>query len=225
MRYSGNNKRNSWLAALRELFLITLGIYLAFALNNWGESRKERRLEEFYLSNLLTDVERSISQLERHLRLDSGQLEGAKVLDGLLAQGSAVDRDSLRNYLNSFNTNPRFRMNNYSYQSLLQSGDYRTIQSDLLRNQLDEFFLELLDGVITTEGYYLDRLERFYYPIKEGVYVARSDDFININRLFDPVFRDNVYIMPTYIRQEMGQLNVTLKAAYLLKSAIEEQLQ
>ncbi|GEM_PF-3767254 len=224
MRNRRDNKF-SWGGAFRELILITLGIYLAFALNNWGESRKEREAEAFYLSNLLGDVERSITQLEFHLRSDSSQLSGARVLDGLLAQGRRVDRDSLRNYLNSFNTNPRFRMDNYSYQSLLQSGEYRTIRSDSLRNQLDRFFLQLLQGVITTEGYYLDRLDEYYYPVKESVYMGRSNEFVNIDRLFDPVFRDNVYVLPAYIRQEMSHLKVTLDAAYALKEQIERQLE
>lgn len=219
------DKKFSWGGAFRELVLITLGIYLAFALNNWGESRKEREAETFYLSNLLADVDRSITQLEFHLRIDSSQLSGARVLDGLLAQGRRVDRDSLRNYLNAFNTNPRFRMNNYSYQSLLQSGDYRIIQSDSLRNQLDRFFLQLLQGVITTEGYYIDRLDAHYYPVKESVYMARSNEFVNIDRLFDPVFKDNVYVLPAYIRQEMSHLKVTLDAAYALKEQIKKQLE
>lgn len=222
---SSRNKKFSWGAALRELILITLGIYLAFALNNWGESRKERETESFYLGNLLADVDRSIRQLEYHLQMDSSQLSGALMLDALLAQGNRVDRDSLRNYLNSFNTNPRFRMNNYSYQSLLQSGDYRIIRSDSLRNQLDQFFLQLLVGVITTEGYYLDRLNEHYYPVKESVYVVRSNQFINLDRLFDPVFTDNVFVLPDYIRQEMRQLKVTLDAAYSLKEQIEKELE
>lgn len=225
MRSSRNNKRFSWVGALRELVLITMGIYLAFALNNWGESRKERDLEKFYLGNLLTDVDRSIVQLERHLRMDSFQLKGARALDGLLAQGRRADRDSLRDYLNSFNANPRFRTNDYSYRSLLQSGDYRIIRSDSLRNQLDQFFLELLEGVIITEDYYIDRLYKHYYPIKESVYMARSNEFINIDRLFDPVFKDNVFTLPAFIRQEMGQLEVTLDAAYLLKEQLERYLE
>ncbi len=222
---NSRNKKTSWGTALRELILITLGIYLAFALNNWGESRKEREAEAFYLGNLLADVDRSIRQLQYHLSMDSSQLSGARVLDGLLAQGRDADRDSLRNYLNSFNTNPRFRMNNYSYQSLLQSGDYRIIRSDSLRNQLDYFFLQLLEDVIATEGYYLDRLDKHYYPIKERVYVVRSNEFINIDRLFDPVFKDNVFVLPDYILQEMRQLKVTLDAAYALKEQIAEDLE
>jgi len=217
-------KGNNWFAALREIVLITLGIYLAFLLNNWNEQSKEVKLEAFCLTNLLADVERSINQLEFHLRLDTSQMSAAIVLDGLLAQGNRVDRDSLRNYINAFNTNPRFRKDNYSYQSLLQSGDYRIIQSDSLRNKLDRFFLQLLEGVITTEAYYIDRLNQNYFPVKESVYMARSDEFVGIERLFDLSFRDNVYTLPAYIRQEASHLKITLKAAYDLKSQLQNEL-
>ena len=210
--------------ALGELLLITLGIYLAFALNNWNESRKEGKLEQFYLNKLLTDVERDIAQLEWHLQIDSSHIAGARVLDALLAQGRSVDRDSLKSFLNAFNVNPSFRMADFSYRSLLQSGDYRILRSDSLRNELDRFYLELMPGVIITEEYYRNRLNEKYFPIKESVYMARSQEFINIDRLFDPVFRDNVYVLPAYIRQEMSQLELTLEAARQLSEGIRQQL-
>ena len=222
-RFRGE-KKFSLRYAIGELVLITLGIYLAFAVNNWNEGRKELGLEQFYLTNLLADVERSIRQLERHQGLSTSQLEAAGILDGLLAQGSRVDRDSLRSYLNAFNTNPRFRVSNYSYQSLLQSGDYRIIRSDSLRNTLDRYFLELLPGVVTTEGYYLDRLDVHYYPVKESVYMARSNEFININRLFDPVFKDNVFALPAYIRQELSHIKAALEAGYALAEVVEGEI-
>lgn len=219
------NRKFSWGYAFGELILITLGIYLAFLLGSWNESRKERKLEQFYLGNLAAEVDRSINQLNWHLRIDSVHIDGARVLDGLLAQGRRVDRDSLKLYLNSFNVNPRYRLNNYSYQSLLESGDYRMIQSNELRNSLDQFFLEFLPGVITTEDWYLERLDKQFYPIKESVLMARSGEFIDINRLFDPQFRDNVYVLPSYIHQEMRQLKTTLEAAKELKKAIEAEME
>ena len=217
-----DGRRFSWRYAFGELILITLGIYLAFAVNNWSETRKERKLEQFYLTKLLADVDRSVSLLEWHIELAESHKAGAAVLDGLLAQGRRVDQDSLKRYLNAFNVNPRFQIADFSYQSLLQSGDYRIIRSDSLRNALDHFYLELMPGVVTTENWFRERLDDKFYPIKESVYLVRSQTFQDINRLFDPIFRDNIYVLPAYIQQEEQQLIATLKAAELLRQLIQE---
>jgi len=217
-----DGRRFSWRYALGELVLITMGIYLAFAVNNWSELRKEDQLEQFYLTKLKADVGRSIDQIHWHRVLIQTHLNGARGLDGLLAQGNQANRDSLKLYLNSFNINPVFKNFDASYQSILLSGDYRILKNDRLRNELDKFFLELMPAVITTEGWYHQRLNQHFFPVKESVYLARSQSFNNIDKLFDPVFRDNVYVFPEYIDQEDRQLKITLEAALALKELIEE---
>ncbi len=225
MTTNKNKKRlNQLFKLVTELALITLGIYLALFINNWNESKKEQELEQFYLNNLLTDVDRSISSLQRHWILDSVQLIGAKRLDQLLDEGHNVDMDSLRIYLNFFNTNPRFEIPNFSYQALLQSGDYQVIRNKELRHAMDEFFLDLLSGVVITEGYYIDRLNEYYFPVKETVYMAKSNSFINIERLFHPVFKENVYALPAYINQEMRQIKRALEASQKLRKDIQLEI-
>lgn len=204
--------------------MITLSIYFAFALNRWSENENEKKLESFYLQNIQKDVERSIKNLEFHLRSDTSQLKGAERLDHFLEQGIGVNRDSLIKYLNSFNTNPEFKVDNYSYQSILQSGDYRMIKNEQLRNLLDRFFLDLIPSVVSSEGYYLDRLNEHYFPIKETVFLGKSQTFLKIERLFDPVFIDTVWVLPAYIRQEMRQLSRALEAANELLSIIKKEL-
>ncbi len=222
-RLNGGRKF-SWRYALGELLLITLGIYLAFAVNNWGETRKERKLEQFYLSNLLADIDRCIQQIHWHRVLAETHRNGAEGLDALLAQGQSVAKDSLILYLNSFNINPQFKIYNTSYQSILQSGDYRIIKSDELRKDLDRFFLELLPEVVSLEEYYQERLKEQFFPIKESVYMTRSQTLIEMERLFDSVFRDNVFVLPAYIDQEDRQLIQSLEAAQALKARIESNI-
>ena len=217
-----DGRKFSWRYAFGELILITLGIYLAFTVNNWSEARKEDKLEQFYLDNLLGDIDRCIQQLHWHRVLIETHRNGALGLDKLLAQGNKASQDSLTIYLNSFNVNPKFSIYNASYQSILQSGDYRVIENEDLRKDLDRFYLELMPGVVTVEGYYHERLDQHYFPVKESVYMARSQSFINKERLFDPIFRDNVFVLPAYIDQEERQLKQALEAAQEIKKLIEE---
>ena len=216
--------KSGLLRLLRELFLLTLGIYLALVINNWNEDRKDRNAEQFYLTKVLEDVNRSIANLEFHLALNENQLQGAKRLDQLLDQGNLVNKDSLKIYLNSFNRNPRFQNANYSYQSLLQSGDYPLIKNRNLRTALDEFYLNDIPNVIITESYYLDRLHQHFFPVKEQVYLGKLDAFLEIERLFDPIFREHVFVLPPFIQQEMNQIKGALVAGRQLKLALESAI-
>ena len=81
-----------------------------------------------------------------------------------------------------------------------------------------------MPAVISLEEYYQERLKQQFFPIKESVYMTRSQTLINKERLFDPVFRDNVFVLPVYIDQEDRQLIQSLEAAQALKSLIESNI-
>ena len=214
----------TWKYALMEVFLITVGISLAFVLNNWNESRVERKMERFHLASIQTDVQATIDNLRRQYHLDTNQLVGARQLFKLLVQGRSVDEDSLRAYLNVFNTNPKFAPKDFNYQSLLQSGDYRIVRNEVLRKKMDEFFLDRLPSVSVTEGYYLKRLSDYYFPVKERIYIAHTSSWSNYEGLFDPFFIDNVFALPAYINQEMRQITRAITSGEELLVMLEQEL-
>ncbi len=208
---------------VREFLLITLSIYLAFVVNNWNETKKEKQLEEFYLNNLLEDVNSCIGILEYQISLSNTHKKYSIKLDSLLDLGQAADKKFLRLYLNAFNQNPPFIPVDYSYKSLLQSGDYRILSDQNLRNELDKYFLEILPSVVSAEGYLTSWLAK-YFAIKEDVYVVKTDQFLNIEKLFTLKFKDIVFSIPVYVNQEIGQLQRALDSGILLKQRIEETI-
>lgn len=222
-RFNNGRRQFSLGNTIREFILITLSIYLAFVVNNWNEDKKERQLEQFYINKLLEDVNSCIDILEYQMSLANTHKAYALKLDGLLEAGQRANRDSLRIYLNAFNSNPPFVPVDYSYKSLLQSGDYRILHDQDLRNQLDRYFLEILPSVVSAEGYYSTWLSK-YFAVKEDVYMVKSDDFVNIQRLFDLKFKDIVFSIPAYVNQEIGQLERALESGRSLKSRLEASL-
>lgn len=51
--------------AIGEIVLVVIGILIALQINNWNESRKERKREEMYLQALQIDLKESQVELER----------------------------------------------------------------------------------------------------------------------------------------------------------------
>ena len=60
-----NNFRKYLAYAVGEIILIVLGILIALSINNWNEDRKNRELEQKYLSALDEEFSRNLSELQR----------------------------------------------------------------------------------------------------------------------------------------------------------------
>lgn len=58
--------KSKWREYLIEIVVIIVGILLAIALNNWNESRKERKAEFVALSDLKTEFENNNSSFSKH---------------------------------------------------------------------------------------------------------------------------------------------------------------
>ena len=57
-------KKINWQYALGEVIIVSIGITIAFALNNWKEARNNQKIKQQYLSSLKTDIQKEIKQLE-----------------------------------------------------------------------------------------------------------------------------------------------------------------
>lgn len=58
-----NKNSFDWKNPLIELLIVFIGIYGAFALNNWNNSRQERDQEKKYLTNIYSEVLQDIESL------------------------------------------------------------------------------------------------------------------------------------------------------------------
>jgi len=65
--------KQKWAEYLLEIIVIMFGILGAFALNNWNEERKNRKLEIAYLKNVNEEFKGNLIQfnqnLEEHLEI------------------------------------------------------------------------------------------------------------------------------------------------------------
>lgn len=66
MKRIGTTLKDKWPEYILEIIVLIIGIYGAFALNTWNESRKEREIERYYLVNLHKDFELQLAEIEEN---------------------------------------------------------------------------------------------------------------------------------------------------------------
>lgn len=134
--------KEMWPAYLIEIFVIILGISITLALEEWRDSSKEKRLEQIYLKNLLTDVEQDLQSLK------STSASTQKILD----QGSEI-LTYIKNPANKdmsfsrFNADirdilarPNFISNDATFSDLKSSGNLHLLEDIQLKNWLFAYY-------------------------------------------------------------------------------------
>jgi len=131
------NKTGKYLKyAIGEIILVVIGILIALQINNWNETRKIRGKEIDYLTNLKTDLQFSILELEEFIVKREAQTESAKVVVEHF-NGKAVDDWNIFNkHVVSIYTWQRFYLIDNTYQELKNSGNFSIISNDSIKNSL-----------------------------------------------------------------------------------------
>ena len=120
-----------------EFFIVLLGITIAFWLSNLGEEKKERQLEEVYLTDIANDLDKDIEDLTFAIYQNNKKYD--QLIQGYkyyLEGGPKVSADSLVFYAQLIGNYFHFQPNNYTYISLQQSGDFKIIKDPGLKKSL-----------------------------------------------------------------------------------------
>ena len=128
--------------AIGEIFLVVIGILLALQINNWNQARIDRASEQFYLQQLLGELESDRPSLQKDF--DGLQAKPA-VIKTFLAE---LDRENNReafnlafeDYINTVLSVPYFRPNSSTFDELKSNGKLEIIQDRDLRNQVVRFY-------------------------------------------------------------------------------------
>ena len=121
-----------------DLLVVILGITIAFGIDSWAEGRKNERVEQKYLRNLQVDLKKDSARLV-HLsdNIDTMQYSLRAVMK---LYGNVNKSDSIGYYLTTLGNDIRFSPENYTYEALQQSGDFRLVRSDSLRLELSRLY-------------------------------------------------------------------------------------
>ncbi|NVK83426.1 MAG: hypothetical protein HWE21_03840 [Cytophagia bacterium] len=130
-----------------ELLVIVIGIYLAFALEEYGEKKADKELELKYLNQLLAEAKSN--QVE--LNADQNARREQRELFGYLLENSnrQVGADTLREATRQLLVNRLFSPTDAVYQDLVSSGNLKLIQSDSIRKTIIHYKQRLARAPVT----------------------------------------------------------------------------
>jgi hypothetical protein len=145
------NKTSKYLKyAIGEIILVVIGILIALQINNWNESRKDSIKERAYLINLNKDINADISYNNRNILERYDKKVEALKNGKAYYQGTYTITDTLA-FLNDLGYGSVFGNVNWAfkkttYNQLVNTGDFKIIETDSLRESILNYY-NLLNGI------------------------------------------------------------------------------
>ncbi|MFY0592156.1 DUF6090 family protein [Roseivirga sp.] len=129
----------SWKLHFIELIVVIIGISIAFTLEGWSDSKKERRLEKNYLNSIKSDLEKDKADLK--VIYDSTSTVLRYVGEVFYFVGSQAPVESYKfHHATSGYLATHFYPKNGTYTSMVNSGDLNLIQDFELRAELSGLY-------------------------------------------------------------------------------------
>lgn len=128
-----------WQYALGEIFIVIIGITIAFSLNKCSENSKAQTLKLQYLSNIKRDVEADKAILENNLESIKKKIDIASEIIPKL-NTNAPDKMSIVGKVFSIISLTNFNPNDNTYQTLINSGDLKLIDDFEIKTAIEKHY-------------------------------------------------------------------------------------
>lgn len=175
--------------AVGEVLLVVVGILLALQFNNWNEERANKEKEEWYLINIVEDIEYQKGDL---LDIKENYEESIKIGKQILKEynelGSFSKLDSLNERLSILMAADNFPNIDNTYQELVNSGQQNLIRDKDLSIDIIDYFLFCEDNEIDFTINYDNIFFEEIYPVFAGLHQTNlaelefegDEDYLNI---------------------------------------------
>ena len=136
-RLIGAVRQRDWLGITIEVAVVTLGVLVAFQIDQWGDQRKQARDERHFLERLYTEYHRGLAELD-DLDGDSRRVR-EQIRQAMAARGSRIELDPLSRREGFACGVARFRNANFNdtaFEELIASGRLNLISDAALRSEV-----------------------------------------------------------------------------------------
>ena len=135
-----NNVSKYLLYAIGEIVLVVIGILIALQINNYSERSKERQTEVTLLSNLSSEVDLDIKQIENNTIQSDTRLKRLDSLLQLLKTPNKIDKMSFLRSSYDFIFDNYFKANSGIFDEAVSSGKMSFIQNEPLRQAVFNYY-------------------------------------------------------------------------------------
>ncbi len=208
-------KSINWKDHLVNLFVVILGISIAFYLEGWREDRRDRRLEIKYLNDLALDLEYDEQLLDTLLIVDTKNI--AKIEDILdrSANGTRMDFDGT--FLDLVYYVP-FTPKSVTYETIVNAGRLEVISAYEVQNNVVFLYNQLYGGVSAWDGYMADHINVYTKPLTVKGVRIKSD------KISASLLRDQEYINALVIHKNMLASSMELRKQTLAHVRLTRQM-
>lgn len=125
--------------AFGEILIVIIGISIAFSLNKCSEIKKNNSQKTQYLSSLLEDIEIDKEHLENNLIEIDSKINTLNEIIPLINSESPEKMQSHRKLFSTFNLSD-FNPKDITYQTMINSGDFKLIDDFKLKAAIEEHY-------------------------------------------------------------------------------------
>lgn len=208
--------------AFGEVFLVMIGILLALYISNWSSNNKDNKKEEWYLINIIEDIEYQKVYLKFMVKHYNESIDIEKsIIKEYYQKNSFSIIDSLDEKLNYLMLSYRFPNTNNTYQELVSSGQISLIKDKFLS-------IDIINYYLSCENNYNDLkkdLDNIFYREIYPVFNAHSQVIIEPDSLItneDFVFQKDKQLS-TYIKQKLEKPESKLQLINAVKTKLQLQ--
>lgn len=170
--------------AIGEIILVVIGILIALQVNNWNNSRLERKKEQTILLNLRSDFNENIAEYNRIYKSSIDSYKSSLELLEIIKGDSKINPSEIEKLLNSIiNDFYSLDLNAASIDEIKSSGSLNILEDAELRKQISKWSFMVDDTEDDIEIYY-DYLFKFLIPSLTNKSVLRN---MNVPRPFKGV--------------------------------------
>jgi hypothetical protein len=136
-----DNKVSKYLLyAVGEILLVVIGILIALQVDNWNETRKDRKRGHNYLERIQTDVQKDAAILNHKSNL--ANLLSNQYLDMIAEMHKTqVNKEDFIRLMNSSELNvDELILTDVAYSELVNTGNMSLILNSVLKDQISEYY-------------------------------------------------------------------------------------
>ncbi len=163
----------NWKYLFAELFLITLGVLVALAIDNWSENRENRRKEAFHLEDLRESLRSDLAELQQIIESHRRYRWYCDTLFQHLRARKPWD-DSTAFWVGNCSGSTTFFPQRAAFENL-KSLDLNLVQSDIIRASIFRVYEERFEQHKSSEQILLRRVEDKWIPLMDSKVLLVED--------------------------------------------------
>ena len=139
-----NKTRKYFKYAIGEIILVVIGILIALQINNWNESRKEKEIENRYISNILTDLKDQNASIDIQLTSEQEYFKASgQIIKNYQKNNALVIDNTFYSLATKITERKTFVITDPTFTDLISSGNINILKNVENKNRLIKYYQEL----------------------------------------------------------------------------------